>query len=152
MLTLTLNNTATNDPCALCGERTDPVVGWEVFPEEGDVQAPVCDACVRQRAPELIAARIVANVKEQFETHQVAEAVQAIEEVCDTLYNPAATDEAVVAAVKQFKALQRVAYLPFAARLVLESVAHAHCNPQQLASALRAFDQMRGIDCNAIPY
>ena len=45
------NNCATNDPCALCGNRTDPRVGPEIFLE--GTWALVCCACQEKHAPEL---------------------------------------------------------------------------------------------------
>jgi hypothetical protein len=56
---LAWNNCATNDPCALCGNRTDPVAGWEVFVD--DSFSLVCDRCVMKAHPELISARQAAN-------------------------------------------------------------------------------------------
>jgi hypothetical protein len=47
------NNTATNDPCAICGKRTDPDIGPELF--MADSWALVCWDCGRKLAPELVA-------------------------------------------------------------------------------------------------
>jgi len=47
------NNCATNDPCAICGQRTDPEVGPELF-LAGTWQL-VCYDCGRHYAPELMA-------------------------------------------------------------------------------------------------
>ncbi len=47
------NNCATNDPCAICGERTDPVVGPELFLRDG--WALVCWQCGRKHSPRLTA-------------------------------------------------------------------------------------------------
>jgi len=47
------NNCATNDPCAICGQRTDPEVGPELF-LAGTWQL-VCYDCGRQYDPELMA-------------------------------------------------------------------------------------------------
>ena len=47
------NNCATNDPCALCGARTDPNVGPELF--VADSWALVCWDCGRKHEPELVA-------------------------------------------------------------------------------------------------
>jgi hypothetical protein len=58
-LDLRLNNCGTNDPCAFCGERTDPVVGWEIF--ASGTYALVCDSCSEQVAPELLVVRDLAN-------------------------------------------------------------------------------------------
>ena len=50
-LAIKLNNAATNDPCAICGARTEPVVGPELF--MADSWALVCRACGKRHAPEL---------------------------------------------------------------------------------------------------
>lgn len=50
-LTIGYNNCAANDPCALCGKRTDPAIPLAIFPR-GNWQ-PVCDHCAREQAPEL---------------------------------------------------------------------------------------------------
>lgn len=50
MVTLKFNNVITNDPCAWCGQRTDPT-GMDFFAE--DSESLVCDDCVRDVAPEL---------------------------------------------------------------------------------------------------
>ena len=50
-IVIKLNNAATNDPCAICGERTDPQVGPELFLE--GTWSPVCHECGREHAPEL---------------------------------------------------------------------------------------------------
>jgi hypothetical protein len=47
-----LNNCATNDPCVLCRERTDPNVGPELF--LAGTWALVCRKCGRKNAPELL--------------------------------------------------------------------------------------------------
>ncbi len=46
------NNCATNDPCALCGARTDPAIGPELFKQ--GTWAVVCHDCGGQRAPGLM--------------------------------------------------------------------------------------------------
>ena len=53
-LSIKWNNCATNDPCAICGARTDPIVGFELF--ERDSLALVCHQCGRKYAPELTTA------------------------------------------------------------------------------------------------
>jgi hypothetical protein len=45
------NNSATNDPCAVCGERTDPETGPELF--LSDSWQLVCWGCGGKYAPEL---------------------------------------------------------------------------------------------------
>ena len=47
------NNCATNDPCAMCGTRTNPYVGPELFYDE--TYRLVCWNCGRKINPELIA-------------------------------------------------------------------------------------------------
>lgn len=48
-----MNNAATNDPCAVCGCRTDPQVGPELFLENS--WALVCHPCGIEHVPELVA-------------------------------------------------------------------------------------------------
>ena len=45
------NNCATNDPCAICGQRTDPNGFFDYF-LEGTVEL-VCDQCVEKHNPAL---------------------------------------------------------------------------------------------------
>ena len=52
-LAIKLNNCATNDPCALCGNRTDPTTGPELFLAHS--WALVCWECGRENAPALVA-------------------------------------------------------------------------------------------------
>lgn len=51
-LEIKLNNAATNDPCEVCGSRTDPEVGPELF--LAGTWALVCHECAREHAPELV--------------------------------------------------------------------------------------------------
>jgi hypothetical protein len=51
-LAIKLNNCASNDPCALCGFRTDPEVGPELFLE--GTWALVCYECGDKHAPALV--------------------------------------------------------------------------------------------------
>jgi hypothetical protein len=51
-LAIKLNNCASNDPCELCGFRTDPEVGPELFLE--GTWALVCYECGNKHAPELM--------------------------------------------------------------------------------------------------
>lgn len=51
-LVIKLNNCASNDPCELCGFRTDPEVGPELFLE--GTWAPVCYGCGEKYAPSLV--------------------------------------------------------------------------------------------------
>lgn len=50
-LVIKLNNAAVNDPCRLCGQRTDPECGPELFLEGS--WALVCYSCGERHAPEL---------------------------------------------------------------------------------------------------
>lgn len=52
-LAIKMNNVATNDPCAICGERTDPALGPELF--LADNWKLVCWECGYKYAPELVA-------------------------------------------------------------------------------------------------
>lgn len=51
-LAIKFNNCASNDPCAICGARTDPSVGPELF--MADSWALVCYACGEKYAPDLM--------------------------------------------------------------------------------------------------
>jgi len=51
-LAIKLNNCASNDPCAICGDRTDPEVGPELF-LKGTWEL-VCYECGGEYAPELV--------------------------------------------------------------------------------------------------
>jgi len=52
------NNCASNDPCGICGGRTDPHGGYDVFLE--GTQELVCIQCTRKYAPEMLGAVEVA--------------------------------------------------------------------------------------------
>lgn len=43
------NNTAANDPCAFCGERTDPQIPLAIF--KYGTYEPVCDRCASEHNP-----------------------------------------------------------------------------------------------------
>ena len=58
-IVLKLNNCATNDPCAICGRRTDPVIGLDYF-WEGTWRL-VCDTCAERYEPVLAEMRNMAN-------------------------------------------------------------------------------------------
>ena len=47
-----LNNAATNDPCAFCGNRTDPEIPFAIF--EYGTYKPVCDDCAETYNPEAV--------------------------------------------------------------------------------------------------
>ncbi len=51
-LCIKLNNTASNNPCALCGKRTDLITGPELF-IEGSLSL-VCHECGNRLAPGLM--------------------------------------------------------------------------------------------------
>jgi len=52
VLAIKLNNAASNDPCELCGRRTDPEVGPELFLDGS--WGLVCYECGEKYAPELM--------------------------------------------------------------------------------------------------
>jgi len=52
VLAIQLNNCTTNDTCAICGERTDPECGPELF--VAGTTALVCYECGRKYEPELV--------------------------------------------------------------------------------------------------
>lgn len=52
-LVIRMNPVASNDPCAVCGDRTDPLVGPELF--LANTYHLVCRRCGQQLAPELVA-------------------------------------------------------------------------------------------------
>ena len=52
-LVIKYNNSATNDPCGICGDRTDPACGPEIFVE--GTWATVCWPCQKKHAPGLVA-------------------------------------------------------------------------------------------------
>jgi len=51
-LAIKINNCALNDPCGICGRRTDPDVGPELF--LADSWHPVCWQCGEKHAPALV--------------------------------------------------------------------------------------------------
>jgi len=69
-LALKYNNLASNDACPICGGRTDPAVGPEVFLDA--TWSPVCDPCAYKHAPDLAALRDAWQVIEHalFELRQ----------------------------------------------------------------------------------
>jgi hypothetical protein len=54
-LCLKYNDCTTPDPCALCGARTAPQIGVEIFVE--GTWGLVCDRCAKLHAPELFLVR-----------------------------------------------------------------------------------------------
>ncbi len=58
-LSINYNNCASNDPCAICGGRTDPIIGPELF--LSDSWGLVCHSCGETHAPELIKALALCN-------------------------------------------------------------------------------------------
>lgn len=50
-LVIKMNNTAANDPCGICGKRTDPNIGPDIFID--GTQKPVCAECAAEHAPVL---------------------------------------------------------------------------------------------------
>ena len=61
-IVIKLNNAATNDPCAICGKRTDPQVGPELFLE--GTWSPVCHECGMKYAQPLVI--LVGDVNELY--------------------------------------------------------------------------------------
>jgi hypothetical protein len=51
-LEIKMNNSATNDPCAICGQRTDPDVGPEIFLM--GTWSLVCHECGKAHGPALM--------------------------------------------------------------------------------------------------
>jgi hypothetical protein len=51
-LCIKMNNCASNDPCGICGERTEPEIGSEVFLE--GTNTLVCWRCANIHNPELV--------------------------------------------------------------------------------------------------
>ena len=45
------NNAALNDPCGVCGKRTDPDIPLAVFVM--GTYRPVCESCIEEYAPEM---------------------------------------------------------------------------------------------------
>jgi hypothetical protein len=62
-LAIKLNNAITNDPCAICGARTDPT-GIDLF--LADTWELVCIECGRKHAPELAALLDLASAADSF--------------------------------------------------------------------------------------
>jgi hypothetical protein len=63
------NNAATNDPCALCGARTDPSGGIDLMLTDADLL--VCWECGVRNAPELVAAwSVVVEHMDEFEARR----------------------------------------------------------------------------------
>jgi hypothetical protein len=50
-LAIKYNNAAVNDPCYICGGRSDPQVPLAIF--DNDSYRVVCDSCAEKHAPEL---------------------------------------------------------------------------------------------------
>jgi hypothetical protein len=66
-LVLAYNNAITNDPCHLCGARTDPC-GLDVFIAAHPPTELVCDGCAARMAPALLVARETAMHQETRQT------------------------------------------------------------------------------------
>jgi hypothetical protein len=77
LLALKPNNCLSNDPCAVCGGRTDPVVGGDLFPAD-DFQL-VCDECARKAALELLEVRDLANKLFRQRMSGMAREIDAVE-------------------------------------------------------------------------
>ena len=64
VLDIKMNNCATNDPCAVCGARTDPVVGPELF--LSGTWGLACYQCGAEHAPALLALLGLARRAENY--------------------------------------------------------------------------------------
>ena len=54
MIVIAENNCVTNDPCGLCGERTDPTGAFDLFEVKPDeLPQLVCCGCARRETPRL---------------------------------------------------------------------------------------------------
>ncbi len=59
------NNVVTNDACAVCGDRTDPTGGVDLFASDG--AALVCEwKCGKEHAPSLVALLELARAAEHY--------------------------------------------------------------------------------------
>lgn len=58
------NNCASNDPCALCGKRTEPSCGPELFLE--GTWSLVCHECGEKHAPGLVKLLALARDAEEY--------------------------------------------------------------------------------------
>lgn len=87
-LAIKLNNAATNDPCAICRQRTDPEVGPDLF--LADSYALVCYDCGWKYAPELMAMleSYRAYERARFERHEYTLTEEAV-----AFYNQEFQDE-----------------------------------------------------------
>ena len=63
-IVLKLNNAAVNDPCEMCGKRTDPVIGVELFAE--NTGGIICASCADAHAPALKQARDILAEEANF--------------------------------------------------------------------------------------
>ncbi len=72
-LEIKLNNAASNDPCEICGARTDPEVGPELF--LAGSWALVCYECGDKYAPELL--RCLLEYRNSYRDQQIDEIVEA---------------------------------------------------------------------------
>ena len=113
-LVVGLNNTATNDPCAICGNRTDPEVGPELFLQ--GTEALVCYDCGRKHAPALAALLDLLALKRHLDERRYIGRTQVVFDDVDQGYNMAA--EGLVALKKAIVAhIEAGCQVPVAARL-----------------------------------
>lgn len=89
-LCLKFNNLASNDPCHICGRRTDPVVGPELFVE--GTYYLVCDDCARKDDPMLYLFRsLILEAAKSFDGDWWTERERKIRQAEETLARSAAT-------------------------------------------------------------
>jgi hypothetical protein len=73
------NNAATNDPCALCSSRTDPIVGWELFAR--DNFALVCHDCGEAIDPSLMdGLRVMQGIRADHPAEELPDGFPTLDE------------------------------------------------------------------------
>lgn len=80
-ITLELNNTITNDPCAICGQLCDPD-GFDFFLK--GISSLVCDECASEHAPEMV--RIKKDAR-SYTQNEVRAAFREIAELVKLVVN-----------------------------------------------------------------
>lgn len=80
-ITLFLNNALTNDPCAICGNRTDPD-GLDF----GIGKSLVCDECAKKDAPEMVEIREAALSYAEIERSMILSDIR--DKISDAIYLP----------------------------------------------------------------
>ena len=80
-ITLFSNNVLTNDPCVICGNRTDP--GGLDF---GIGKRLVCGECAKKHAPEMVGIREAALSYAKMERSMILSDIR--DKISDTIYLP----------------------------------------------------------------